>query len=94
MALNDIRRVRDCVTFSSRSHAPTSTDRELKTIRKTLKLSHDVLRHTFFSAHVMAFGSFAETAIESGNSEQIIRTHYFNAIAKIQAKAFWRIEPE
>ena len=73
---------------------PVNADRELKTIRKTYKLSHDICRHTFCSAHVMAFGSFAETAIESGNSEQIIRTHYLNAIAKSQAKAFWRIEPK
>ena len=72
---------------------PANADNELKTIRAALGLSHDVLRHTFCSAHVMAFGSFAETAIESGNSEQIIRTNYFNAIPKSQAKAFWRIEP-
>jgi integrase len=72
---------------------PTNAYNELEAIRKTFKLSHDVLRHTFCSAHVMAFGSFAETAIESGNSESIIRTHYLNAIPKDQAKAFWRIEP-
>jgi hypothetical protein len=42
----------------------------------------------------MAFGSFAETAIEAGNSETIIREHYFNVITKPKAKAFWRIEPE
>ncbi len=71
---------------------PVNADRELKTIRKTFKLSHDICRHTFCSAHVMAFGSFAETAIESGNSEQIIRTHYLNAIPKSKAKAFWKIE--
>jgi integrase len=73
---------------------PVNSGRELRAIRKEFKLSHDVLRHTFCSAHVMAFRSFAETAMESGNSEQIIRTHYLNAIPKSQAKAFWKIEPK
>jgi hypothetical protein len=41
----------------------------------------------------MAFGSFAETAIEAGNSETIIREHYFNAITKAKAREFWKIEP-
>src|ERR1700730_14051000 len=73
---------------------PVNAENELNAIRKTFTLSHDICRHTFCSAHVMAFGSFAETAIESGNSETVIRTHYLNAIPKSQAKAFWRIEPK
>jgi site-specific recombinase XerD len=73
---------------------PTNCAREIFHIRQKFQLSHDVLRHTFISAHVMAFGSFAETAIEAGNSETIIREHYFNVITKPKAKAFWRIEPE
>jgi len=72
---------------------PANANHELKTIRQTLGLSHDVCRHTFISAHVMAFGSFADAAIESGNSESIIRTHYLNAIPQSQAKLFWKIEP-
>jgi hypothetical protein len=72
---------------------PVNAVTDLGTIRKALRLSRDVLRHTFCSAHVMAFGSFADAAIESGNSEQIIRTNYLNAIPKSQAKAFWKIEP-
>jgi integrase family protein with SAM-like domain len=67
---------------------------ELKIIRKALGLTHDILRHTFCSAHVMAFGSFADAAIESGNSETIIRTHYLNAIPKSEAKLFWTISPK
>jgi hypothetical protein len=41
--------------------------------------------------HVMAFGSFAETAIEAGNSEWIIRNHYFNAVTREDALGFWQI---
>jgi integrase len=72
---------------------PVNYYRDIAAIRKKFALSHDVLRHTFISAHVMAFGSFAETAIEAGNSESIIREHYFNVITRAKAKAFWRIEP-
>jgi hypothetical protein len=72
---------------------PTNYSREIADIRQKFALSHDVLRHTFISAHVMAFGSFAETAIEAGNSETIIREHYFNVITKAKAREFWRIEP-
>jgi integrase len=72
---------------------PRNHDRELGDIRKRFGLTHDVLRHTFCSAHVMAFGSFADTAIESGNSESIIRTHYFNAMSKADAREFWQITP-
>jgi hypothetical protein len=72
---------------------PVNCDRELKAIRKGFSLSHDVLRHSFCSAHVMAFGSFAETALESGNSEPIIRNHYLNTMSKDEAQAFWAIAP-
>jgi site-specific recombinase XerD len=72
---------------------PANADRELKAIRKRFELSHDVCRHTFISMHVGAFNSFADAAIESGNSEKIIRDHYHNTSAKPDAKAFWRIYP-
>jgi hypothetical protein len=72
---------------------PPNSDRDLKAIRKRFALTHDVLRHTFISMHVAAFKSFAETAVESGNSEKIIRDHYFNAASFKEANAFWRISP-
>jgi hypothetical protein len=43
--------------------------------------------------HVGAFKSFADAALESGNSEKIIRDHYLNTSATAAAKAFWRIYP-
>lgn len=73
---------------------PVNADRELKTIRKTFKLSHDVLRHTFISKHIGAFKSFADAAIESGNSEKIIRDHYLNTSSLSDAKQFWKIGSE
>jgi integrase/recombinase XerD len=64
--------------------------------RKQCALSEaarDILRHTFVSNHVQAFGSFAKTAIESGNSEGIIRKHYYARVSEADAKAFWNIRP-
>jgi hypothetical protein len=74
---------------------PVNHDRDIRKIRKTFKLSYDVLRRTFISAVMMSEGkSFAEAAIESGNSERIIRDHYFGAIRKAKAKEFWNIQPK
>jgi hypothetical protein len=72
---------------------PVNSSYELGEIRQRFRLSRDVLRHTFCSAHVMAFGSFAEAALESGNSESIIRNHYLNVMPKEEAEAFWAITP-
>jgi hypothetical protein len=72
---------------------PTNCDRELKAIRKQFGLSHDVLRHSFISHHVGAFKSFADAALESGNSETIIRDHYLNVSSFQEAEAFWKIAP-
>lgn len=72
---------------------PVNCDRELKAVRKRFALSHDVLRHTFISMHIGAFKSFADAALESGNSEKIIRDHYLNTSASTEAEAFWRIYP-
>jgi Phage integrase, N-terminal SAM-like domain len=72
---------------------PINSDRELKAVRAKFTLGHDVCRHTFISMHIGAFKSFADAAIESGNSEKIIRDHYLNTSAAAEAKAFWRLEP-
>jgi hypothetical protein len=73
---------------------PANAENELNAIRKAFTLSHDVCRHTFISMHVGAFKSFADAAIESGNSENIIRDHYLDTSSLTQAKAFWKIEPK
>jgi hypothetical protein len=72
---------------------PENHDREIKRVRAEFGLSHDVLRHTFISMHVAKFKSFARAAIESGNSEKIIRDHYLNVVSLKDAQAFWKILP-
>jgi hypothetical protein len=76
---------------------PINWEADVKNIRASVGLNRpegrDILRHTFCSAHIMAFGSFAGTAIESGNSEEIIRKHYLNVTTKNDALKFWSILP-
>jgi integrase len=68
-------------------------EREVKAVRSCLKLSHDVLRHTFYSMHIAAFKSVGEAAIEGGSGESIVKRHYLNLKSLSEAKEFWAIIP-
>lgn len=72
---------------------PANGVRHVKTIRKTFKLGHDVLRHTFFSMHVAAFKSVGEAALEGGNTEQVLKKHYLNLASYKEGGEFWTIKP-
>ena len=69
-------------------------DEHLALVRKRFNLGHDVLRHTFVSAHVSKFKSIGATALEAGNSERIIKKHYLNMMTEAEASAFWGILPK
>ncbi|PTY02044.1 hypothetical protein DB347_25135 [Opitutaceae bacterium EW11] len=56
-------------------------------------LSHDVTRHTFISMFVAKFRSVGEAALQSGNSESIIRRHYLDSKSKAEAEDFFSIVP-
>jgi hypothetical protein len=62
-------------------------------IREKFQIPHDGLRHTAISAFVSRHGSFADAAMQFGNSESMIRTHYFNRMTKAEAEAFYAILP-
>ncbi|MBV8278496.1 MAG: hypothetical protein JO170_25005 [Verrucomicrobia bacterium] len=72
---------------------PRNCDREFKAVRKTFGLGHDICRHSFISYHIGAFKEFATAALESGNSESIIKDHYLNTSSFRDARAFWEIVP-
>ena len=72
---------------------PRGHDRVVLTIRKRCGLGHDVLRHSFISYHVAAFGSKGRTALEAGNSEAIIDRHYLNLPTEAEGRAFFSIMP-
>lgn len=63
-------------------------------VRSKYSIGHDVLRHTFISMHVAEFKSMGDTALQAGNSEAMIRTHYLNLVTPAEAKEFWGIVPK
>jgi hypothetical protein len=66
---------------------------EVALVRKKFELGHDVLRHTFITMHVTKFRSMGDTALQSGNSEKMIKKHYLNIANPDDATAFWKIMP-
>lgn len=72
---------------------PPNADRHIKAFRVSQKLTPDVCRHSFVTYHVATGGSLADTALQSGNSETIIRDHYADQLTKDEAAPFWRIVP-
>jgi hypothetical protein len=72
---------------------PPNAARHVKAFRADQKLSADVCRHTFCTAHVTTHGSLAATALQAGNSEAIIKTHYYQHMTTNEAAPFWRIVP-
>lgn len=62
--------------------------------RKKFELGHDVLRHTFCSMLVGKFRSVADTALQAGNSEDVMWSNYLNLVPQKEAKKFWQIVPQ
>lgn len=58
------------------------------------KFKHDMLRHTFISMFVAKFRSLGEVAIQTGNSESIIRKHYLDLKSTAEADEFFGILPQ
>ena len=54
---------------------------------------HNVTRHSFCSYHLAQFESAAKTALEAGNSEEMLFRHYRALVTKSDAAAFWNIVP-
>ncbi len=59
-----------------------------------IKIPHDAARHSFCSYHIKLSGSIADTALESGDSEEIIRRHYLKKVSPEEATLFWNIRPK
>jgi hypothetical protein len=78
--------------ITPQSICPANWD-SYQAIRHRFKIPHDGLRHTAISAFVSLKGSFAEAASQFGNSESIIRTHYFNRMSKDEAGEFYSVLP-
>jgi len=74
---------------------PKLIDSQMRRLKKRLsfKIPHDGLRHTGITGIYMEHRSFGDTAIETGNSERIIRDHYLGFWTEAQAEKFWSIKP-
>jgi len=73
---------------------PTGHDRMIRELRKRHGLSHDQLRHSFFSYHIAAFRSVGDASLEGGNTESVVKKHYLNLATQREGLAFWRIAPK
>lgn len=62
-------------------------------LRQLVPLSHDILRHSYISYFTALTGSFTAASLESGNSVQIIKAHYYSVRTHPEAEAFFRILP-
>lgn len=76
---------------------PKNHPRLIATVRAHFKINNergrDILRHTFFSMHIAAFGSVGRACLEGGNTEGVARRHYLNMTSAEEGKRFWNIEP-
>ncbi len=72
---------------------PLGARKIVRIVRDKFGIGQDVMRHTFISMHVAKFKSMAEAALEAGNSESMIRKHYYNLVSNADAEAFWSIRP-
>lgn len=71
------------------------SDYHLRKIKSEIsfKIPHDGLRHTGITGIYMDLRNFADTALETGNSESIIRKHYLGTWTEKQSDDFWAIRP-
>jgi len=58
----------------------------------TLGWGHDIMRHSFASYHLALHESADKTALEMGNSPQILFKHYRELVKKADAERFFQIK--
>ena len=63
-------------------------------IRAHFNLEHDVLRHTFISMYAQKFQTMGGAAMQAGNSESIVKSHYYDTFTDAEAELFWSITPD
>lgn len=63
-------------------------------VRAHWKMKHNVLRHTYCSMMVGKYRSVGETALQAGNSEDILKFRYLELVSSEEAEKFWGIMPK
>ncbi len=75
---------------------PLSVDRMRKLARDAkpkIELPENCFRHAYISNRVAVTGTVAETALESGNSPQIVHRHYRELVTKAEGAAWFAVRP-
>lgn len=72
---------------------PTNFDRLNKAFRKKFELTQDETRHSFITYHVALNRSIGDASLQAGNSEAIVKKHYFNHRPKEEGQAYFSIIP-
>jgi len=73
---------------------PKNFRRMVAKARKHFSLSHDEARHSFISYHVALHRSLGDAALQSGNSEAIIKKHYLTLHPREDGESFFRVTPD
>lgn len=73
---------------------PKNYGTPLSKIRTHFDLKRDVTRHSFISYHVALNRSIGDAALQAGNSESMVRTHYLNLHTREEGEAFFSIVPD
>lgn len=61
--------------------------------KPAFELPENAFRHSFISCRVVATGSVAESALEAGNSPQIVHRHYRELVTKAEGVAWFNVRP-
>lgn len=61
----------------------------------SILIEKDVLRHSYGTYRVVELGEVGKVAVEMGNSETTVRTHYLNGErSTVEANQFWALTPD
>lgn len=72
---------------------PKNFTRMKNKIRDHFDLKRDETRHSFISYYVAVHRSIGDAALEAGNSESMVRTHYLNLHTREEGEEFFCIIP-
>jgi len=61
--------------------------------KPAFELPENCFRHAYISHRVATTGSVAETALEAGNSPQIVHRHYRERVSKAEGAAWFGVRP-
>lgn len=65
-----------------------------KRLRKQIKLSKNEARHSFISYHVALNRSIGDASLMAGNSERMVKKHYFRLHTQEEGEHFFSLVPD